>query len=92
MNTEHTAASPNASGTQPQTDPAETYTIGVDFGTLSGRAVVVSSEDPAALAAVCDRVVAVRAGRIVGTVGAAEAPDSEPLDTRAVIEAMGGLA
>ncbi|AZH84731.1 hypothetical protein EAO79_18860 [Plantibacter sp. PA-3-X8] len=58
----------------------------------SGRAVVVSSEDPAALAAVCDRVVAVRAGRIVGTVGAADAPDSEPLDTRAVIEAMGGLA
>lgn len=58
----------------------------------SGRAVVVSSEDPAALAAVCDRVVAIRAGRIVGTVGAADAPDSERLDARAVIEAMGGLA
>ncbi|NUJ88941.1 hypothetical protein HOW07_13075 [Plantibacter sp. MCCC 1A11337] len=58
----------------------------------SGRAVVVSSEDPAALAAVCDRVVAVRAGRIVGTVGAADAPDPEPLDARAVIETMGGLA
>jgi putative multiple sugar transport system ATP-binding protein len=58
----------------------------------SGRAVVVSSEDPAALAAVCDRVVAVRAGRIVGTVGAVGVADAERLDTRAVIEAMGGLA
>ncbi|ROR82767.1 ABC-type sugar transport system, ATPase component [Plantibacter flavus] len=58
----------------------------------SGRAVVVSSEDPAALAAVCDRVVAVRAGRIVGTVGAIGVADAERLDARAVIEAMGGLA
>ncbi|WP_285026229.1 hypothetical protein [Plantibacter sp. ME-Dv--P-122b] len=58
----------------------------------SGRAVVVSSEDPAALAAVCDRVVAVRAGRIVGTVGTVGAADAERLDARAVIEAMGGLA
>lgn len=58
----------------------------------SGRAVVVSSEDPAALAAVCDRVVAVRAGRIVGTVGAVGVADAERLDARAVIETMGGLA
>jgi putative multiple sugar transport system ATP-binding protein len=58
----------------------------------SGRAVVVSSEDPAALAAVCDRVVAVRAGRIVGSTGEAGVPGSGRLDARAVIEAMGGLA
>jgi len=50
----------------------------------SGRSVVVSSEDPRALAAVCDRVVAVSGGRVAGVTGAAPT-------TLAVVEAMGGL-
>lgn len=58
----------------------------------SGRAVVVSSDDPAALAAVCDRVLAIRAGRIVGCIGGSDTGRTARIDTRAVIDAMGGLA
>ena len=58
----------------------------------SGRAVVVAGDDPSALVEVCDRVIAVRNGRVVGETR----PDRDARGHRdavlAVLEAMGGLA
>lgn len=58
----------------------------------SGRAVVVASEDPSELAAVCDRVIAVRGGRVVGEASAARSGGGPQLSTFAIVEAMGGIA
>jgi L-ribulokinase len=89
VNTEHTAASPSASGAQSQTDPDETYTIGVDFGTLSGRAVVVRVSDGAELgSAVLDYPHAVMDRELAST-GATLPPDwalQVPADYVAVIK------
>ncbi|MGK9147448.1 hypothetical protein KXS11_07480 [Plantibacter flavus] len=58
----------------------------------TGRSVVVSSEDPSALAAVCDRVLAVRAGRIVGEVDPRETASRRRSTPSDLLAAMGGLA
>lgn len=58
----------------------------------TGRAVVVSSEDPAALAAVCDRVIGVRSGQCVGETLADARDMGVPITTRAVLGTLGGLA
>lgn len=57
-----------------------------------GRAVVISSEDPAALAAVCDRVIGVRGGRAAGETSAGSRSGSGRITTRAVLGTLGGLA
>ena len=84
MNTEHTAASPSASAAS-----GETYTIGVDFGTLSGRAVVVRVSDGAELgSAVLDYPHAVMDRELAST-GATLPPDwalQVPADYVAVIK------
>ncbi|WP_431030759.1 hypothetical protein [Plantibacter sp. RU18] len=57
-----------------------------------GRSVVVASEDPGALAAVCDRVIAVRGGRIVGETSADRSGGGPPISALAIVETMGGIA
>ena len=57
-------------------DAAERFVVGVDYGTLSGRAVVVRVSDGAELAsAVHDYPHAVM-DRVLATTGAALPPDS----------------
>ncbi|MGG7508948.1 hypothetical protein [Plantibacter sp. YIM 135249] len=57
-----------------------------------GQAVVVASADPAVLAACSDRVLAVRAGRVVGTThDQPTAPDARPTPGD-IVRAMGGCA
>lgn len=58
----------------------------------SGRSVVVASEDPGALASVCDRVIAVRGGRIVGETSADRSGGGAPISALAIVETMGGIA